>query len=64
MNMAIFKAKWRARAVALMLIGFGAGLMPAAVQAQDYSFNRVVIEGNLSVDARVSKRAHPLAPPP
>lgn len=51
MNMAIFKAKWRARAVALMLMGFSVGLMPAVAIAQDYNFNRVVIEGNLSVDA-------------
>lgn len=51
MNTAILTAKWRARAAALLLAVLGAGLMPTAVLAQDYQFNRVEVEGNVSVDA-------------
>lgn len=51
MTMAIFKAVLRARVAALMLVGLGAGLMALPSFAQDYTFSRVVVQGNASVDA-------------
>ncbi len=51
MKMAFSSAIWRARFGAVVLAFLGLGLLAAPAMAQDYTFKRVVVKGNVSVDA-------------